>query len=274
MVGGCVGKGGADGFRRPWVGATAFLFFHARRAARVALPTHPVPSHPIFERSPAPLVAPTHGRRIHGAMGGDGCRRPWVGATAFLFFYARRAARAALPTHPVPSSSGGLGSADPWSADPWGNGGMDAADHGSALPLFSFSCAAGGKSFSANPFRPIFDRSPAALVAPTHGRRMRGGMGADGFHRPGIGAAAFLFFSYAAGGHGTCQGAGRWGWAGALSAMDGAKRGTQGCGCCRPPPSPTARPTQGCASKQAAARGFTRSVIHKPRCNRLPPNGE
>ncbi len=60
--------------------------------------------------------------------------------------------------------------------------------------------------------------------------------------RPWVDATAFLLFSYAAGGHGNCQGAGRWGGAGALSAMDGAKRGPHGCGSCRPPQSPTARP--------------------------------
>ena len=50
-----------------------------------------------------------------------------------------------------------------------------------------------------------------------------------------------LFFLYVAGRAQTVR-AGREGLVGALSAMDGAKRGPHGCGFCRPPPTPPARP--------------------------------
>ena len=63
-------------------------------------------------------------------------------------------------------------------------------------------------------------------------------------------ALPLFLFHYAGGGHRNLSWVGRWGCAGALSAMDGAKRGPHGCGLCRPPRSPTARPTSAAARTQ------------------------
>jgi len=95
--------------------------------------------------------------------------------------------------------------------------------------------------FRSSPPRGGSTRSTTPSAAQNHDRRS---VSANGPLRSPTMVRRYRFslFSYAAGGHGTCQGAGRWGWAGALSAMDGAKRGPHGCGCCRPPHSPTARP--------------------------------
>ncbi|MDR6093804.1 hypothetical protein QE373_001101 [Stenotrophomonas sp. SORGH_AS321] len=108
---------------------------------------------------------------------------------------------------------------------------------------------------------PAFALSPESvrgpgrcLVAPTHGRRIRTGVGRVGgkwgqspFAAQKESDPCLCSFT------GICQGAGRWGWAGALSAMDGAKRGPHGCGFCRPPTSPTARP-QARSQRNAATR--------------------
>jgi len=166
-------------------------------------------------------------------------RRPWVGATAFLFYYA----------------AGGHGTCQ--GAGRWGwAGALSAMDGGSTsshsrcrshallrkprAPSHQHPHPAASRPPLTQGLPPP-DGSTRSAVAPTH---VRLNVSANGpLRSPTMGRRyRFSLFYYAAGGHGTCQGAGRWGCAGALSAMDGAKRGPHGCGCCRPPRSPTARP--------------------------------
>jgi len=94
----------------------------------------------------------------------------------------------------------------------WGGlGWRGTAKTASCVPRFAPSMALNAP---ANPLRPTFDRSMAAFesVAPTHGRR---NVSANGpLRSPTMGRRyRFSLIYYAAGGH--------WGWAWALSAMDG-----------------------------------------------------
>ncbi|ROQ45817.1 hypothetical protein EDF77_0705 [Stenotrophomonas maltophilia] len=124
----------------------------------------------------------------------------------------------------------------------WGGvGWRGTAEAASCGPRFAPSMAL---DTPANPPCPTFDRSMAARepsVAPTHGRRT---VPANGPLRSPTMGRRYRFSFFLRGGPPPepVRGVGRWGWAGALSAMDGAKRGPHGCSFCRPPTSPTARP--------------------------------
>ena len=131
----------------------------------------------------------------------------------------------------------------------------------------------------ANPPRPTFDRSMGAMgpagrglrasVAPTHGRRAQRAAGGNipptmgrryqgavacreegapesgaAAKRRGVGASAMGPAVCAAKRGSDSANAMAW-----TRAMDGAKRGPHPCGFCRPPTSPTARPTQSCGSR-------------------------
>ena len=87
---------------------------------------------------------------------------------------------------------------------------------------------------------PTPDGSTGPAVAPTHGRRRVPAK--SPLRSPTMGRRYRFPFFIRGGRPRNLSGAGRWGWAGALSAMDGAKRGTHGRSFCRPPTSPTARP--------------------------------
>ena len=138
-----------------------------------------------------------------------------------------------------------------------------------ALPLPRFASQTVGpvspaptpRRFAAAPDSgaPSTRRYTVIVVAPSRARR---NVSANGpLRSPTMGRRyRFSLFSYAAGGHGTCQGAGRWGWAGALSAMDGAKRGTQEQ--LLPSPDQSYRPAQPQQPCSIPPRGgLTRSTI-------------
>ena len=156
---------------------------------------------------------------------------------------------AAAPGSGAPSTRPGIliGSADPWSADCFRQRPAALADHGPALPLFSFFIR-GGRPRNLSGRRAVL----GGMFPPT----------ARCARRPWVGATVFLIRG---GRPRNLSRAGRWGWAGALSAMDGAKRGMQARGCCRPPTSPTARPTHGSSSK-VSREGV--SHVRRRRCQR------
>ena len=116
-----------------------------------------------------------------------------------------------------------------------------------ALPLPRFAAQTAGpvsptptpRRFAAAPDSGAPYNRHAAAVAPTHGRRKpaepHSPKSADhGSARPKAACSMATM---------DLSKVGRGGLAGALSAMDGAKRGPHGCGCCRPPQTHPAPPT-------------------------------
>ena len=126
------------------------------------------------------------------------------------------------PTHPAPPSTG------PWG--PWGLRASVAPTHGRRAQR-----AAGGN------------------IPPTMGRRYQGAVACREEGAPESGAAAKRRgVGASAMGPAVCAAKRGSDSANAMAwtrAMDGAKRGLHPCGFCRPPTSPTARPTQSCGSR-------------------------